>query len=80
MHNGCNLFGAKKGLPKFYFRQPLGNPTYSSPNLTTLGGDINFNLIIQELLLNYSDIHPTVDNYLKGKGPAADGKCLPGLA
>ena len=26
----------KKGLPKFYFRQPLGNPTYSSPNLATL--------------------------------------------
>ena len=31
-----NLWRAKKGLPKFYFRQPLGNPTYSSPNLVTL--------------------------------------------
>ena len=26
----------KKGLPKFYFTQPLGNPTYTSPNLATL--------------------------------------------
>ena len=34
--NGCNLWRAKKGLPKFYFRQPLGNPTYSSPNLATI--------------------------------------------
>ena len=24
--NGCHLWRAKKGLPKFYFRQPLGNP------------------------------------------------------
>ena len=34
--NGSNLWRAKKGLPYFYFRQPLGNPTYSSPNLATL--------------------------------------------
>ena len=34
--NGCNLWRAKIGLPKFFFRQPLGNPTYGSPNLTTL--------------------------------------------
>ena len=34
--NGCNLWPAKKGLTKLYFRQPLGNPTYSSPNLATL--------------------------------------------
>ena len=26
----------KKGYYKFYFRQPLGNPTYGSPNLATL--------------------------------------------
>ena len=26
----------KKGLPKFYFKQPLGNTTYGSPNLATL--------------------------------------------
>ena len=31
-----NLWRAKKGLTKFYFRQPLGNPTYSSPNLAIL--------------------------------------------
>ena len=34
--NGCNLWQAEKGLPKFYFRQPLGNLTYSSPNLAIL--------------------------------------------
>ena len=34
--NGCYLWQTKKGLPKYYFRQPLGNPTYSSPNLATL--------------------------------------------
>ena len=33
--NSCILWRAKKGLPKFDFRQPLGNPTYSSPNLAT---------------------------------------------
>ena len=37
--NGCNLWQAKIGLPKFYFRQPLGNPTYASPNLATLAND-----------------------------------------
>ena len=26
----------KKGLPKYYFKQPLGNTTYGSPNLATL--------------------------------------------
>ena len=26
---------SQKRLPKFDFRQPLGNPTYSSPNLAT---------------------------------------------
>ena len=34
--NGCILWRAKKVLPKFYSRQPLGNPTYSSPNMATL--------------------------------------------
>ena len=33
--NSCILWRAKKGLPKFDFRQHLGNPTYSSPNLAT---------------------------------------------
>ena len=42
--NGCNLWRAKKGLPTFYFRQPLGNPTYSSPNLATLVSLILFSV------------------------------------
>ena len=42
--NGCNLWQAKKGLPKFYFRQPLGNPSYSSPNLATLAATSHFHV------------------------------------
>ena len=44
----------QKSLPKFYFTQPLGNPTYTSPNLATLVTHSDSNkLSIDIIILEY---------------------------